>query len=153
MNEPSKKEVENTRNSTTDTSAQKSAPGPMFKETDYIPFMLGVFIIGGLIGMPLTYGLGTGLSYFESLPWSLASCVVFLIAFRRDGTISWGRAILAIGAIIISTRIYSQSTGKPAFAAGGIVGFLLVMVCGYIGIGTGRIFKKMKTFQQSHEGR
>lgn len=142
MNETGKKEVEKAGNSATDSSAQKSAQGGMFKETDYVPFMLGVFIIGGLIGMPLPYGLATGLGYFESLPWSLASCVVFLIAFRRNGTISWGRAAPAIAAIIIGARVYSQNTGKPAFAAGGILGFLLVMVCGYVGIGIGRIFKR-----------
>lgn len=114
----------------------------MFKESDYIPFMLGVFIIGGLIGIPLTYGLGTGLGYFDSLLWSLASCVVFLIAFRRNGTISWGRAIPAIVAVMLGANFYNQSTGKPAFAAGGLLGFLLVMVCGYIGIGIGYIFKR-----------
>jgi hypothetical protein len=142
MNETGKKEVEKAGNNATDSSAQKSAQGGMFKETDYMPFMLGVFIIGGLIGMPLTYGLGTGLGYFESLPWSLASCVVFLIAFRRNGTISWGRAVPAIAAIIIGASVYNASTGKPAFAAGGFLGFLLVMVCGYVGIGIGRIFKR-----------
>jgi hypothetical protein len=121
---------------------EKSVQGGMFKESDYVPFMLGVFLIGGLIGMPLTYGAGTGLGYFESLPWALASCVVFLIAFRRNGTISWGRAIPVIVAIMVGANMYNQSTGKPAFAAGGLLGFLLVMVCGYIGLGVGRIFKK-----------
>lgn len=142
MNEPSKNEVEKADNDATNISAQKSALGSMFKETDYVPFMFGVFLIGGLIGMPLTYGAGTGLGYFESLPWALASCGVFLIAFRRNGTISWGRAIPAIAAIIIGANIYNQSTGKPAFAAGGLLGFLLVMVCGYIGLGIGRVLKR-----------
>jgi len=125
-----------------DTKIKEIVEAGMFKETDYMPFMLGVFLIGGLLGMPLTYGLGTGLSYLESLPWALASCVVFLIAFRRNGTISWGRAIPAIVAVIIGANAYNQSTRKPAFAAGGLLGFLLVMVCGYVGIGIGRIFKR-----------
>ena len=142
VNETSKSEINKEENGASDPSAQKSTQAGMFKETDYLPFMLGVFIIGGLIGMPLTYGLGTGLGYFESLPWALASCVVFLIAFRRNGTISWGRAIPAIAAIMIGATVYNQSTGKPAFAAGGILGFFLVMVCGYIGIGIGRILQR-----------
>ena len=142
MNESGKGEVEKTDDGATSTAAQKSAQGGMFKETDYVPFMLGVFLIGGLLGMPLTYGAGTGLGYFESLPWALGSCVVFLIAFRRNGTISWGRAIPAIAAIVIAANVYNQSTGKPAFAAGGVSGFLLVMVCGYVGLGIGRIFKR-----------
>lgn len=142
MSEKDKNQVEKAENSATDPSAQKSAQAGMFKESDYLPFMLGVFVIGGLIGMPLTYGLGTGLGYFESLPWALASCVVFLIGFRRNGTISWGRAIPAIVAIMVAATAYNKSTGKPAFAAGGILGFLLVMVCGYVGIGIGRIFSR-----------
>lgn len=123
------------------TRSKKTAD-TMFKESDYVPFMLGVFLIGGLVGIPLAYGRTTGLSYFESLPWALASCVVFLIAFRRNGTISWGRAIPAIVVLMIGASIYNQSTGRPAFAAGGVLGFLLVMVCGYVGIGIGRVYKR-----------
>ena len=118
----------------------KSGPsGTLFSPLDYMPFMLGVFLVGGLAAMPLTYGLGTGLSYLESLPWSLASCVVFLVAFRKNGTISWARAIPAIIAIMVAANVYNQSTGKPAFAAGGVAGFVLVLVCGYVGVGIGRL--------------
>ena len=53
-----------------------------------------------------------------------------------------GKAVPAIAAIMIGANVYNQSTGKPAFAAGGILGFLLVMVCGYVGIGIGRIFRR-----------
>ncbi len=120
--------------------------GGSFKDSDYVPFMLGVFLIGGLVALPLTYGLATGLGYFESLPWALASCVVFLISFRRNGTISWGRAIPAIFVLVIGADIYNRSTGRPSFAAGGLLGFLLVMVCGYAGIGIGRMFKKQISF-------
>ena len=123
------------------TAAQKPAQEGMFRETDYVPFMLGVFLIGGLIAVPLTYGAATGLGYFESLPWALGSCVVFLVAFRRNGTISWSRAIPAFGALMIGAGIYHESTGKPAFAVGGLLGFLLVVVCGYVGLGIGRMFK------------
>jgi len=118
---------------------QKPAKAGMFKESDYGLFMAGVFVIGGLIGVPLTYGLGLGLGYFAALPWSLGSCVVFLIAFRRNGTISWGRAIPAMIALVVAGTVYNQSTGKPSFGAGGVFGFLLVMVCGYIGIGIARL--------------
>jgi len=142
MNESGKNEVRKAENGVTETVAEKSAKGGMFKERDYVPFMLGVFIIGGFIIIPLTYGADTGLGYLESLPWALASSAVFFISFRRNGTISWVRAIPAIGAIVIVASIYNQSTGKPAFAAGGIMGFLLIMACGYIGMGIGRIFKK-----------
>ena len=113
--------------------------GSLFKESDYTPFMLGVFIVGGLLVIPLIWGLRVGLEYFAALTWSIASCVVFLIAFRRNGTISWVRAIPVIAAILIAARFYAQSTGKPAFVAGGALGFLAIMICGYIGIGLGRL--------------
>lgn len=115
---------------------------PMFKETDYLPFMLGVFLIGGLVGIPLAYGLITGLSYFKSLLWSLIGCIVFLIAFRRNGSISWGRAIPAIIGSAMVVSAYTQITRKPSFAPTGLLGFLLLAGCGYVGIWIGRIFKK-----------
>jgi uncharacterized membrane protein len=116
----------------------------MFKETEYVPFMLGVFLIGGLLAVPIIYGLILGLSYFQSLPWSLVSCIILLIGFRRNGSISWGRAIPAIigGAMVINA--YNQITGKPAFVASGFLGFLLVAGCGYVGIWIGRIYYKMR---------
>jgi hypothetical protein len=126
----------------TAAAAKPSPPGSMFAESDYLPFMLGIFVVGGFIGIPIVYGIATGLGYFESLPWSLLSCLVFLFAFRRNGTISWGRAIPAIVASMIAINAYNQNTGKPVFVAGGFIGFLLVMVCGYIGLGVGRLFKR-----------
>jgi hypothetical protein len=118
--------------------------GGMFLESDYIPFMLGIFIIGGLLVIPLTWGLGLDLGYFAALPWSLLSCIVFLIAFRRNGTISWGRAIPAIVASMILTQVHAQSTGRPAFVVGGILGFLAIVVFGYIGIWIGRLVRREK---------
>ena len=112
----------------------------MFKESDYIPFMFGVFLVGGFLVLPLTYGQSVNMEYLNSLPWSIASCFVFLIAFRKNGTISWGRAIPALAAIIIFARVYAQNTGKPVFAASGCLGFIAIMICGYIGLGIGRIF-------------
>lgn len=121
------------------TNARKSQEASMFAESDYGRFMAGVFVVGGLVVLPLTYGQAVGLGYLASLPWSLASCAVFLIAFRRNGTISWARTIPAIIAIVVAGNVYNQATGNPAFGAGGMLGFLLVMICGYIGIGIGRL--------------
>jgi len=126
------------------TFSGEGSGNPLFKETEYVPFMLGVFLIGGLLGMPLAYGLVTGLSYFQSLPWSLASSIVYLIMFRRNGTISWGRAVPAIFAVVMGANAYNRTTGKPAFAASGFLGFLLVAGCGFIGIWIGRIYYKLR---------
>ena len=140
MNETNRNNTGESETGTDVQQAHKPVEGGMFKEADYAAFMAGVFVVGGLIVLPLTYGQAVGLRYLAALPWSLGSCVVFLIAFRRDGSISWGRAIPAIIAIMVAGTVYNQSTGKPAFGAGGMLGFLLVMVCGYIGIGIGRLF-------------
>ena len=141
MKESNKNEVQKTDDGIANAKVDKSDKSSMFNKTDYVPFMLGIFLIGGLIGIPLTYGATTGLGYLESLPWALGSCVVFLITFRRNGTISWIRFIPAMVIIIILAGIYNEKTGKSAFAAGGFYGFLLIMICGYLGIGVGRILK------------
>ena len=140
MNDTTKSNVGQSQTGTNAPPSQIPAEAGMFKESDYGPFMAGVFVVGGLIGLPLTYGPAVGLGYLAALPWSLGSCVVFLIAFRRNGTLSWGRAIPAMIAITVAGTVYNESTGKPGFGAGGLLGFLLVMVCGYIGIGIGRLF-------------
>jgi hypothetical protein len=130
---PGEKENNGTQNG-------KQAKAGMFKESDYVPFMAGVFAIGGFFGLPLTFGFAVQLEYLAALPWSLASCAVFLIAFRKNGTISWKRAITAMIAWAVAGNVYHESTGKPAFGAGGFLGFILVMICGYMGVGIGRIF-------------
>ncbi|HBG60497.1 MAG: hypothetical protein A2Y03_10530 [Omnitrophica WOR_2 bacterium GWF2_38_59] len=127
-----------------ETRVKNIASDELFKEKDYKAFMTGVLIIGGLIGIPLIYGVGGGISYFESLPWSFVSCIVFLIAFRRNGTISWGRAVPAIICAMFLAKTYNESSGRPSFAAGGFFGILLVFACGYAGIGVDRLLKKTK---------
>jgi hypothetical protein len=138
--------------------------GALFSETDYLPFMLGVFIVGGLIAVPFFYGAGLSADlglpspgmrwqieyfllhgpYFKALPWSLASCLVYLISFRRNGTITWARAVPAMAAMIIAVYAYYNNTGKPAFAVGGFLGFILIMVCGYVGIAVARLTARRK---------
>ena len=49
----------------------ESAQG-MFGESSYAAFMIGVFVIGGVLALPLVYGGVLGLTYAASLPWSLA---------------------------------------------------------------------------------
>ncbi|TES86790.1 MAG: hypothetical protein E3J89_01930 [Candidatus Aminicenantes bacterium] len=123
-------------------ATRETATRGMFKDSDYTPFMLGVFIIGGLLVIPFTWGLGVGMGYFATLPWSIGSCIMYLIAFRRNGTISWGRAIPAIVTILIAARVYAQNTGKPTFAAGGILGLIVIIACGYTGIAIGRLGRR-----------
>jgi len=105
--------------------------------------MIGIFVLGGLLVIPFLWADQANLSYSEARPWSLASCFVFFIAFRRNGTISWGRAVIAIGTIVFFATNYSSTTGKPSFAAGGFLGFIVLLVCGYLGIGIGKIVRSI----------
>jgi uncharacterized protein (DUF983 family) len=114
--------------------------GGTFKASDYWSFQAGVFIVGGIIALPLTYGLIVHLRYFAALPWSLASCAFFFVALRRDGTVSIAIAFLMLMILGVAVRVYNQISGKPAFAAGGILGILLLWGCGYVGIGIKRLF-------------
>ncbi len=114
----------------------------MFGKNDYLSFMLGIFLIGGLLAIPIVYGLITEMSYFESLPWSLLNCIAFLIAFRRNGTISWVRFIPALLVVTILANIYAFETGNPAGGGGGFLVIILLFLSGYAGIGIKRLIKR-----------
>jgi hypothetical protein len=117
-------------------------PGAMFGPSDYVSFMVSVFVLGGLIALPLIYGAAVGLDYESSMPWSAASCAAFSVALRRNGTISWARAAIAIVCLVLAAQIYTTSTGAPAFGAGGMFGFLILAACGYLGIMIDRLFPR-----------
>jgi len=116
----------------------------LFKRPDYVPFMLGVFVIGGLLAAPLIWGSITHLGYLAALPWSIVSCVVFLVSIRRNGIISWHIALIAIALAFVAAIIYSTVTGKPSFIAGGILGFIVLAVSGYLGIGIRRLTTRQR---------
>ncbi len=92
--------------------ASTSTKQGMFSEASYVPFMVGAFTLGGFVALPLIYGGMIGLDYGSSLPWSLGSCSVFLIGFRRNGTISWWRAGPALFALLMAAEVYHKSTGN-----------------------------------------
>jgi len=123
-------------------TAEEPKTGGLFKRRDYIPFMIGVFVIGGLVGLPLTYGLALGLGYLAALPWALGSCAVILVAFRQNGTIAWWRAVPAMAGMVVVASAYQARTQEPAFVAGGFAGFIGLAVCGYLGVGIGRLFRR-----------
>lgn len=121
----------------------------IFQETDYLFFVLGSFILGSFLVLPLTYGYQLRMPYFEALPWSLLSCAVFLIAFRRDGTISVGRMTIIIVGTMIGFKLYVMVTGKAAFVAGGFIGGALLFICGFVGIALGRFFHRFYSSEKS----
>jgi hypothetical protein len=115
-----------------------------YGKEDHVAFMVGVFTLGAFLAVPLLFGGMADLDYMASLPWSVASCAWFLVSFRRDGEISWPRAIPSALVLIIAAYAYNQSTGKPAFGPGGVVFFLVIVVCGYIGIIVSKLLPKRK---------
>ena len=114
----------------------------MYREEDYVPFLVGVFVFAGLIAFPLLWGLAAEMTYLRALPWGIGSAVVFMIGFTPDGEISWWRFVPAIIVIAVVGTVSNLSTGGPAFAAGGILGFVVVTICGYIGVGLFRLFRR-----------
>ncbi|MEL7498316.1 MAG: hypothetical protein AAFN77_11955 [Planctomycetota bacterium] len=112
----------------------------MFSEGSYAPFMVGVFILGGFVALPLLYGGMLGHDYVSSLPWTLGVCVVFLFGFRRNGTISWLRATPVLLLLMIAAYAFYKYTGRHGFGVGGFLGFLIVFGCGYVGIGVRKLF-------------
>jgi hypothetical protein len=122
----------------------------MFATENYPSFLGGVLTLGGLGVLPLLYGAGLGIDYGSALPWSLASCAVFLIGFRKNGTVSWVRAIPGMAVLAVAATSYTISTGKPSFGAGGAFGFLLLLVCGYAGIAVNRVLGGTEDRRRPH---
>ncbi len=118
---------------------EKKPVGAMFAPEDYLPFMVGVFVLGGLLAIPLIWGFGMRMGFWAALPWGLVSALVWLVAFRRDGTLCWGRLIGAMIAVLVLGNVWVFQSGGSGFVVSGIGGILIILACGYAGIGIGRI--------------
>ena len=108
-------------------------------EQYYKWFIIGVILLGGIIATPLLFALCTEMTYFSALPWSVGSSVVFLFCVGRDGKFNWAMGVPAIFVIVVSAKVYSLKTGEPSFAFGGILGFAFFFLCGFIGVGVGKL--------------
>lgn len=113
----------------------------------YLPYLLGVLVFGGLLALPLLWGGNQHMEYGDALPWSLLSCVVFSIGIRRDGSYSLARGISAyfiayVLAASFTADSIARSNGNKGFLAGGALGFLLLTVCGYLGVGFAVLLKR-----------
>lgn len=133
----------------------------LFDAADYVPFMVGMFVAGGLLVVPLLWGSSVGLGYFGVVPWSLGACIVFFVAFRRDGAISWLRCALVVVVVGVWVALlnylaaettpvfgawvrlqnYVASEGNPALSVAGMLAVFVVFACGYVGIGVGRMIR------------
>jgi hypothetical protein len=102
--------------------------------------MFGVFVFGGLIAVPIIWGYFNDLPYERQVALSLVGCFVFAYAHTRNGAFSFGRFIVAFGFVLLLTlRAAAQHPGGvEAVIPAGILGFLVMGGCGWIGVGISR---------------
>jgi len=129
--------------------SQKINQKGIFKKENYTSFMLGVFILGGLLAVPLLWSFLLGLRYIDMflkpyIVFSLMLCACVLIVFRRDGTISWFRSIPAIIIGIIVGSAVAAASGKVVFVSGTLLGFAILLLCGRVGIEIVKLFYERK---------
>lgn len=113
----------------------------IFKKENYISFIVGVFILGGLLVVPLLWWLMAGIDYIALIIFSLMLCVSVLILYRRDGTTSWMRAVFSIIIAMIVASAVAAANEKLVFVSGTIIGFIVLILCGFIGIKLNKLFK------------
>lgn len=120
----------------------------VYREQDHIPYMIGTMVLGGLGAVPVTYGMLSNISYQNSLVPSLVSCGIFLFAHDKRGNISFFRLIGGIAFVMVVVMGASAQRGgseHPFFLAGGLLGFVLMAGCGWLGIAIGRALRGTET--------
>lgn len=115
----------------------------IFEEKDFIPYVCGVMILGGVVVVPVMWGGLSHLDYGESLFPALLSCGIFAASHDKRGNFLFGRflMIMAFTFMIIMRSALQYGGGKPIFLAGGILGFLVMFGCGWAGIMVGRLIR------------
>jgi hypothetical protein len=110
-----------------------------FNSTDIYWFRSGVVLLAGLFLIPVIYGRMASVAFGWAIIPSLISCGVFLYSIDEQGQIQPGKMFFALGIVfLLALRASAPGSGRPFFIAGGMLGFLLMYGCGYIGMVTGR---------------
>ncbi|MCB9720114.1 MAG: hypothetical protein H6756_04500 [Candidatus Omnitrophica bacterium] len=133
------------------TTAAPAQPLPeppgVFEERDFIPYICGVMLLGGCLIVPVIWGMFLDLSYEKSLFPSILSCGVFALSHTKKGNFLFGRFIVlnlyVFFTIMRTAAKYGSGGGKPMFMAGGALGFIVMAVCGWAGIGVMRLLRKL----------
>lgn len=126
-----------------------SGEGPakgIFEERDFFPFVLGVLVLGGLVCVPVLWGLFSGMGYAQAIFPSLVSCGIFIYAHDKRGNFSVVKLLVGYAIVFLSLmRVMAQlgpNGGKPFFVAGGFLGFVVMFACGWAGIAAGRLLRR-----------
>lgn len=112
----------------------------MFRKSDYIPFALGIFILGGLFFVPLIWSKLNHIDFEDAIFPSIFSCLVFFIAHDNRGNFSLGRFIMGLIIVyfMLMRTAMKYGSGSTMFLAGGFLGYLVMFACGWGGIMLGR---------------
>lgn len=117
----------------------------MFEEDDFIPYVLGVMILGGLVCIPVIWGQFNGVEYIKAVFPSLVSCGIFVYAHDKRGNFSFLKFFVGfffVMMIVMRSMVqYGSGGGKPFFVAGGVVGYVVMLACGWAGIVLARSFR------------
>lgn len=118
----------------------KEHPKGLFREEDYWPYMLGVFVFAGLFFLPLIWGQFIYLSYLRLVAGSLIGCFVFAFAHKKDGQFSIWRFVGGLVFVsVMALKVSLSSGGFNGVIPGGLIGFLLMAGCGLLGIRIARL--------------
>lgn len=121
---------------------QQAAPAQgMFKEEDFIPYICGVMGLGGFLVVPILWSGFTHLNYGQAIFPSLLSCGIFAFSHDKEGRFNWGRYLGLMAVVLISmlrASLRYNNNGRPMFFAGGVLGYLVMLGCGWAGIAIAR---------------
>ncbi len=123
----------------------------MFRKNDHIPFLCGIFILGGLVVVPIVWGMMLKASYMQALFPSLVSCGIFAFAHDQRGNFS---ILRLLGAMVVGFLIMTRMgdlIGGSFFLAGGLLGYILLSLCGWAGIGIGRSLRGPEQLQKEKD--
>jgi hypothetical protein len=113
----------------------------MFRRKDYWPYMFGMFIFGGLLVLPalLERVVDLGKGYDRNLALSVGFCTVFALAHKRNGKLSFINLIGGIALMIFASLQVAKKTGTIQIVIPGLLSFLLLWGCGWLGIIIARV--------------
>ncbi len=111
--------------------------------SDLPGFLLGTVLLGALGAAPLVLQHVGGIGYLDALPWTLGAAAAVLIGRRADGRVCGWRAVPALAAAVGGAYYYATQTLDDMVWLRAVLGGLAaVYVCGYLGLGLGRLFRK-----------
>lgn len=116
----------------------------VFDKEDFLPFAVGVMVLGGLFIVPVVYGVILDIEYQQAILSSLISSGIFLYAHDQRGNFSFIRFMggFLFVLFIIVRAAAEHRVENNVFLAGGIVGFILMYACGWASIAIARFFRR-----------